>query len=454
MKPRVLHRFWEAIHRPRGPNAAHVKRRSQRGSIALTAVLIAISVTLVMTIQFGTNTNVDLFAAANYRDKMRSQFLARSATALAELVIRLQQRLDNDQNLKGFQITDFADQVLLAFCGGNEEVKAAIGFSTSTVKGLGADIGTCGIVDQQITTEDDKLNVNCFNTPAVAEAFKSAIDGMVYFQAYDPLFEEADAEGWRRDRDTQVNAIVDYIDTNQIRGVTRVTAGTGGAENYDYQSLRDPYREKNNYIDTVNELKLVRGVDDRFWNLFGDAFTVYGSCKINLSALSNRQLIASILYLSANEKDPLRNDPKRLYALAGLIAQARQFGETFDSVQDFITFVKDPSASLTALAAAGGLAGATAGTALNAGIPGLSGGDKLGMELDATKLNKIANAGPRRTYRVRAWGEIARKAKDDKGNDLYPPIRTTVTSVWDTKAVPSNVRKPVPRGAWVYSRED
>ena len=34
---------------------------------------------------------------------------------------------------------------------------------------------------------------------------------------------------------------------------------------------------------------------------------------------------------------------------------------------------------------------------------------------------------------------------------MYPPIRTTITGVWDTKVVPQNVRKqPVPKGAWVY----
>jgi hypothetical protein len=449
---RTLTNLWNWLNRPRGRKRATTRRRSQRGSIALMAVLIALSVTLVMTVQFASNTNIDLFAAANYRDQMRSHYLARSAVALSELVIRLQQRLDNDENLKGTQITEFADQILLAFCGGNDEVKSAVGFSLGTVKGVGADIGTCGIIDQQITTEDDKLNVNCFNT-ASAEVFKSAVDGLIYFDAYNPIFEEADAEGWRRDRETQVLAMVDYIDSNTLRGF--VKAGTSPAqENYDYMSLKDPYKEKNFYLDTVEELKLVRGIDDRFWSLFGDAFTVYGGCKINLSALTNRQLIASVLYLSAADNEPLKNDPKRLYALAGLIAQARQFGERIDTVADFVKFAKDPQASLLELAGKGQIAGAAAQSALNNNVPGLSGSDKVGMTLDAGKLGRIASAGPRRTYRVRAFGEIPRGAKDNEGKDLYPPIRTTVNAVWDTKAVPSNVRKPVPKGTWVYMRED
>jgi type II secretory pathway component PulK len=436
--------------------SAKRKHRVRQRGVALMAVLVAIAVILVMTNQFSTTTNVDLFAAANHRDQMRSHFLARSAANLSELVIRLQQRIDNIKQLRGqVQITDFADQVILAFCGGAEEVKSAVGFSPDKVKGLGANVGTCGIVNQQITTEDDKLNVNCLNgTDATAATFKSALDALLYFPAYDPVFDEADAEDYRRDRAQQVAAIADYIDANTLRNRDR-----GTTEDYGYESLKDPYRMKNNYLDTVGELKLVRGVDDRFWTLFGSAFTVYGSCKINLSALSNVQLIAAVLFLSAkNPNDPIVIDPRKLFTLAGLVAKAKQFGQQFLTVDDFITYVKDPAAALGGIAGADGgasLAGSAASASLTAGIPGLSGPDKLKLELDKTKLSQLTTAGPRRTYRIQAWGEIDRKQKDKDGNPVFPPIRTTLTGVWDTKVVPQNARKtPAPKGAWVYLRED
>jgi general secretion pathway protein K len=458
---------WEFLTRPRGlGNRAVVAppprvrgRRRQRG-VALLAVLIVISIVLVMTNQFGANTNVDLFAAANNRDQMRAHFLARSAANLSELVIRIQQRLDNAKDtlkMGPIQITDFADQVLLAFCGGAEEVKSAVGFTPGSVKGLGADIGTCGIVNQQITTEDDKLNVNCFGgqtTASVktAETYKSALEALVYFNAYDPVFEEADSEGWRRNREQQVAAIADYIDPDGLRH-----RQTGTTEDYGYESLKDPYRPKNNYLDSIGEMKLIRGVDDRFWSLFGSAFTTYGGCKINLSAMSNVQLIAAVLYLSAkNPNDPVIQDPKKLFMLASLVARAKQFGQTFDKPEDFITYVKDPAAALGSIAGQGNtMAGSQATTAVNAGVPGLTGPDKLKLELDATKLNQLVSTGPRRTYRVQAWGEIDRKARDAEGKPVFPAIRSTVTGVWDTRVVPQNARKtPAPKGAWVYLRED
>jgi len=178
---KILLSTWTFLTRERtlGGSArpmTRARRNKQRG-IALITVLIAIAMTLIISNQFGTTTNIDMIAAANYRDQMRSHFLARSASNLSELVIRLQQRIDNVKELRGMvQITDFADQVLLAFCGGEEEVQAAVGFNPSDAKGLGADIGTCGIVGQ-MTTEDDKININCANgNEATAATLKSAID--------------------------------------------------------------------------------------------------------------------------------------------------------------------------------------------------------------------------------------------------------------------------------------
>ena len=436
------------------PTVRNRKRNRQRG-IALVAVMIAIAVTLAITNEFGTSTSIDMMAAANYRDQMRSHFLARSATSLAELVIRIQQRIDNVQSLRdsGIRITDFADQVLLAFCGNPEEVQAAIGLSSSDTKGLGADVGTCGITGP-ITTEDDKINLNCANGNSTASGnLLAMLKGLLQFPAYDPVFEEADADGYRRDRDTQAAAIVDYIDAD-----TTIAGQRGAGENYGYENLKDFYKAKNNYLDSIGEARLIRGVDDRFWTLFGASFTVYGGCKVNLASLNNVQLIAAVLQLSAqNKQDPILQDPIKLFQLANLVARAKEFGENFTKVTDFINFVKDPTASLGTLAGQSGtLNGSAASSAVNSGAVGaVTNGQKLGMVLDPKLVAQIATIGPRRTYRVEAWGEIDRKQRMPDGSPVFPPIRSTVSGVWDTKVVPQNVRKPpAPKGAWVFLRED
>jgi type II secretory pathway component PulK len=435
---------------------------SQRG-IALIATMIALAIASMLATQFATSTTGDTIAAANYRDGMRAHFLARSALNLSELVIRVQQRLDNVKQLGGIQITDFADQVLLAFCGSKREVEAAIGLDSSTSKGLGADIGTCGVTKSLglepgtglagIDTDDGKINLNCANSnDATAATLKSKLDALMFFPAYDPVFEDADAEGWRRNRETQVAAIVDYIDNNSLRLRER-----GTSEDYGYESLRDDYRAKQTYIDTVGELKLARGVDDRLWNLFGHAFTVYGSCKTNIATVQDVQLLAAMLMLSAkNQNDPVLLNPTKLWALAGVVIKAKQFGMTFSSLDDFIDFVRDPSSSFGSFANKGSKDSKDSkGSSSSFQIPGLAPGEKIGLELDKTKLGQIASTGPRRTYRLYAWGEIQRAQVDSKCRPIFPSIRRTIGGVWDTKVINQNARRPEIRsGSWVFLKED
>jgi general secretion pathway protein K len=440
----------------RGPavtdRAAHpqgVRGRKRERGLALVTVLIVIALTLVISNEFGTSTNTDMIAAANYRDEMRAHFLARSAQNLGELVIQVQAQVDKARAQIGpVQITDYADQLILPFCGDNEQVQDAVGFSTRDMVGLGAEVGTCGF-NGPFETEDNKINLNCANNPAMAPIIKSALEALFYFPAYDPIFDEPDAEGWRRDRQMQVTAILDYIDRDFVRGVAQ--AGGGASEDYGYESLKDRYEAKNTYVDTLGEIKLVRGVDDRFWSVFGDAFTVYGDCKINLAAVTNPQLIAAVLMLSVpqdKQNQPTYLDPRKLFMLAGLVAKARQFGQTFDKADEFVSFVRDPMSSVSNIAGAGGMAGGAAGQALSQGL-GLPPGERVGLEIDAKLLAQVATFEARRTYRIEAWGEIERKAS------LFPPIRKTITGVWNTRVVPSNIRRPqTHRGAWVFLRED
>ena len=138
---------------------------------------------------------------------------------------------------------------------------------------------------------------------------------------------------------------IDYIDTEHdaaraIAARPRTTAT---------RACEDRYNAKNNYIDTVGELKLVRGVDDRFWTLFGNAFTVYGGCKINLSALVEH---------AADRRDPLprgeepersgaASNPQR--AVPARRATSRRRGSSARcsrALDDFIDFVKDPGAAV------------------------------------------------------------------------------------------------------------
>jgi type II secretory pathway component PulK len=433
---------------------------SQRG-VALIAVTVATSIIMVLVTEFSTNTNVDMTAARNNEAEMKTHFLARSGMNLSKLLIALQVELDEllarppiNMPRGSIQLADYVGLFMGAFGGSKEELEgmAAMlgGFAARDMKGLGVPEGS---FDLQITTEDSKININCAydksqpnpNVPSRQDIIKLQLDALFYFDAYNPIFENEDAEGWRRDRDTQAAAFVDYVDMDRVK-----YQAPGASEDYGYENLRDRYEPKNNYLDTVGEIKLIRGVDDRFWSLFGSAFTVYGGCKLNLSAIDNASLIVNILFLAA---DPDKNDsaalrPEYLWAVAQLAIAMREFGFTFSELDDFATFAKDPKKPLEDLQ---GGQGASLSTFDPAQL-GLESSQLAmimqgsGVELDAGRLSQVAMVGARRTYRVESTAAFGKLSK-------------RIVGVWDTEgSTNQNTRTPgnnEPRtGTWVFWRED
>lgn len=415
----------------------------QRG-IALVMVMIAVSIALAITNQFGTNATIDMMAAANYRDQMRAHFLARTALNVSELLIRMQGKVQNIDGMKGVRLTDYADQFMMAFCGDRNEISEALGVSVDRLKGLGGEIGNCGLTPT-ISTEDGKINLNCVNDTGDAklkEVITERLNNLFNFQAYDPIFDEEDAEGWRRTRDDQVNALIDYVDKDSIRGTNR-----GGSEDYGYESLKDAYKPKQTYIDTVGEIKQIRGVDDRFWALFGKAFTAYGACKVNINAIDDVASMAAVIkQVAKNPQD--QQDQQKLFLLATVILKAREFGFTIDSSKELVDFAKNPASAFMLDSAK------TGGTAAPAQIPGVPPGMNISLELDKAKIDAMTDFKTQRTYTVTAWGEINRAQVDEKGNPIFPPVRRTVTGIWDVKAKDQNSRKVAGDGTWVFLKEE
>src|SRR5690349_15005093 len=240
----------------------------QRG-IALMAVVTALAILGAVVAESSTDTVVDATAAANARDEMHSEFLTRSAANLTQVIIRLQTDVVDKmrKELGDFQIADYAGMFMGAFGGSAEEVDALAqllgGFRGDAIKGLGVSVGR---FDVAISTDDGKININCASErleETQRKTLKAQLEALFYFEAFDPIFENPDAEGWRRDRATQAAALIDYVDPGKDQfGVP------GAQEDYGYETLEDRYAPKNNYLDTVGELKQVRGIDDRMWALF------------------------------------------------------------------------------------------------------------------------------------------------------------------------------------------
>jgi hypothetical protein len=370
---------------------------------------------------------------------MRAHFLAQSAVNLSRLVIKVQHDVvDKNRSMvqqffgsADVQLADYVPMIMGAFGGTKDEVDtiagAIGGIDTSSIKGLGLPEGT---FDVEVSTDDGKINVNCANGQAnTVKQLEAMLTALVSPGLYDRVFEERDGDGQFTDRATFIKAIMDWADRD-----TAAYGANGQPEEYGYESFADPYEARDNYLDSIDELQLVRGMDDRRWQLFGPSFTIYGGCKVNLGAAQDLGVIAAIIWQAAkNPQDPVLQDPMKFYALVQRVAQARSFGIMFDNVNDFASFVKEPDALMAELFGAAG--GAQA--AQQAGFMPVE-----GIELDTQKLNLVARTGGRRTYRVKASARIGK-------------VEKTIIGIWDSDTINQNPRDPAyAKGSWVYWREE
>lgn len=81
------------------------------------------------------------------------------------------------------------------------------------------------------------------------------------------------------------DAVVDWLDNDD-------TPRVGSAESAFYLSRPFPYKAKNDFLDTVDELRFVRGVSPEVFGKLRPFVTVYSSGKVNLNTAPKQVLMA------------------------------------------------------------------------------------------------------------------------------------------------------------------
>ena len=419
------------------------KRNKQQG-VALLLVLtwIALMVALVGQLTYGTN--VDAAQAANARDELRAHYLAKSSVNLARMLIKIQKQfvdpiMGQAQKMLssamgssssgaagaggagaapmglGFslRVTDYAGPLMGFFSGSKEEVDglgSLVGIDTKGVKGLGLKSGT---FDAEITPEDAKIDINCGGGNALSADNKKRQDtvfrllnGLMYSRRFDRLFSDADSNGQFATRLEVARAIIDWADQDEQM---YSPAGTSGStEDYRYDDRADPYRAHNDSFDTVEELKMVRGVTDGFMEAFQPYLTVYASdpaCRLNMSALTNKSggdctpLLMGVLRAAAMPDptkpptDPSILDDTRLYPIATVLCDRASAGG-FDSMGTITQIMSNPAIAVGP--------DDPRYKVLQSTPP---------INIAASDLNKVAFTGSPRVYRIVATGEAGKVKK-------------------------------------------
>jgi len=431
-----MSRLWQRLQRP-------IKREA---GIALVVVTVTIAVLGATVADFAYNSRVDLEAAANARDQLRAEYLARSGMQLSKLLIKTQQSvLDRNRQFVGdIQLMDFAPYLIKAFGGEADEragLGALLGIDVSGLKGLGA--GRGATFDLTMQAEDGKLNLNCgggLNDMPHQQQLYAVLSALLWPPRYNRMFETPDADGQYATRDDVAKAILDWADVDEQK--FDPAGNSSGAEDYRYDATRDPFRAHNHFYDTVEEVNLVRGVGDEFWGSFGEMLTVYGGCKVNVGAIKPESwpLMAAIIRATVADKDktnPVLADDVLLAQLSQMVLGMSQMMGGFRDTNSFIQMVTNPQQAL------GMMPGSSSSSSSNGNS------SIMGVTIDQGKLGNVITTGPRRVYRLDAVGTIQR-TREKK-------IEVRIRGIWDTAHINQNTTSPDPNdrmGTWVYWRQD
>lgn len=345
------------------PRLRRRRRRDERG-VALVMVLGAIVVLTVFLTEVQEDSSSALAAAIAERDTLRAEYHARSAINLSRLLIGTEPTVRKaitplfmmmKRKPPQIPVWEFSDQLLGLFndAGGRSAFQSLAQVDPSTGENLG--LGADGRFEVVIVDEDSKVNVNVAARGDIISQTRlmNQLVGLMAPPQYSPLFENPDADDQVSDRQTICSAIIDWADSDEEMNPCDPTAqgpSAAGVEDNFYQLIGLPYLRKNAAYDSLEELRLVRGIGDDFWATFVEpnpndprkrVLTVWGQGKINVNTANPLTLLA--LICAGAPDAPLCLDPVQTQTFVTMVTLLRGVtagAPLFASPKDFTTTLK------------------------------------------------------------------------------------------------------------------
>ena len=342
----------------------------------LVLVLAVLSVLAGLVADLAYSSTTYFKVAESQRNRLQAEYLALSGMDLTRLLIAKEPAIRGavagiyalllGHPSPQLNVWDFANDLWapLASPEAAEQLSSSSGIDFTQVEGL-APLG--GSFEIKAIPENGLINASnpLFRTGTdarrqVAMELYALMGG---YQSptspYDPLFAERDADGQYTTRLDIVSAIVDWWDYDQKRTIFDPATSTiteAGSEDDIYQTFADPYEVKNAPYDSLQELRLVRGIGDDFWATFvqpepddpnGRRLTVYGSGSVNVNEARPEVLLATLCSFDGIREQSLCIDPLQAGAFIALLNAARSFIPIalFAKAKDFLSFVEGKGGS-------------------------------------------------------------------------------------------------------------
>ena len=348
-------------------------KRSEEG-VALIVAITTVAILTVMLADMHQATGTAFAVSTAQRDALQAEYMAKSATNLTRLLISKEPEIRRfvdplyqaatGRRAPQLPVWDFASAILSPFCTPKDQ--------RDTLTQLGIDFGDTigfedlpGSCDVLVVSENGKINLNdplfldgerARNNVAV-QLF-SLTGGYQPENPYDVLFSSQDENGNITTRLDVVSSVIDWWDRDIQRtdfdpgAATTRTGGTGTEDDSIYQLYEDPYRNKNAPLDSIQELRLVRGFNDDFWATFVEPVpndpesrivTIYASGLVNVNEASPEVLLAR--FCAEVPEATLCTDPLEGIKFTQILGTVRMLIPIpmFTRPDDFIGFIEGKS---------------------------------------------------------------------------------------------------------------
>ncbi len=206
-----------------------------------------------------------------------------------------------------------------------------------------------GCFDTVISDEEERINLSKLDGPgATAFVLLQQLTATLGDKKYEFLFEKEDSNRVKVTPTEVITNLRDWIDEDET-GSTLNYSGSGDPflkgfsdENGGYVKYDPAYRAKNARFDSLDELYMVHGINDRFMAAFKDKLTVYPDVNARLNINTDDPMLLEVAIRSV--ADPLRPDPRLadpifMDTLIKKIRAARIFALFGMSASDFVNIV-------------------------------------------------------------------------------------------------------------------
>ena len=319
----------------RGEGVAVPPGRDSEKGIVLVIVIIVIAILMILVTDLIYFTQIDSEISMNTRDEVKARYIAKSGVQVAAGAFSAQ-----------------ALEELSAMMG-------SVGGSAGRDDGLWAlsvpyfPVGQ-GSVSITITDERSKINLN-----SLVSTDSNIVDQQVLAELRE-LFRLLGVDTSKSER--FLSSLVNWLDVPKEGTVN--DQDSAGANADFYAGLQPAYRIKDGPLDTVEEIRMVDGMDDEFYNTVKDYVTVYPiDKKINFSTASRVVMVSALKAATVpaipgqgSQVDPI--DDSTAEQIVDEIIEARKNDPIVDSkkVRDIVRDV-DPTSQIIA-----GLVGLGQGT--------------------------------------------------------------------------------------------